>query len=146
MRRFPLLYLPLPRRRLPRLAVVAAVVSVFAVTGCAGTSTSSPPAGTSDAGAVPSSAPAAPAAPTVAGMVVYASTFDAVTTVRKVQEKLAAGGMVTATVDHAAAAASIGQKLRPTTVVIGGNPKAGTPLIAPRSSRRRSGSGSTSSC
>lgn len=68
--------------------------------------------------------------PVVAGLVVYASTFDVPTTVSKVQEKLAAGGMVIATVDHAAAAASIGQMLRPTTVVIGGSPKAGTPLIA----------------
>ncbi len=130
MRCFLLSHRALPHLRLPRFAVAAAVVSVFAMTGCAGTSTGSAPAGASGPGSVPSSAAAASAVPTVAGLVVYASTFDAATTVSKVQEKLAAGGMVTATVDHAAAAASIGQKLRPTTVVIGGNPRAGTPLIA----------------
>jgi len=130
VRCFLLSHRALPHLRLPRFAVAAAVVSVFAMTGCAGTSTGSAPAGASGPGSVPSSAAAASAVPTVAGLVVYASTFDAATTVSKVQEKLAAGGMVTATVDHAAAAASIGQKLRPTTVVIGGNPRAGTPLIA----------------
>lgn len=130
MRRSLLTHLRLPHLRLPRLAVVAAVVSVFAVTGCAGTSTGSAPAGASGPGSASPSVAAASAVPTVAGLVVYASTFDAATTVKKVQERLAAGGMVTATVDHAAAAASIGQKLRPTTVVIGGNPKVGTPLIA----------------
>jgi len=130
VRSFLLSHRALPHLRLPRFTVAAAVVSVFAMTGCAGTSASSGPAGVSVPGSVPSSAAAASAVPTVAGLVVYASTFDAATTVKKVQEMLAAGGMVTATVDHAAAAASIGQTLRPTTVVIGGNPKAGTPLIA----------------
>jgi len=130
MRRLPLTHLRLPHFRLPRLAMVAAGVSVFAVTGCGGTSTGSAPAGASRPASASPTAASASTVPMVAGLVVYASKFDAATTVKQVQEKLTAGGMVTATVDHAAAAASIGQQLRPTTVVIGGNPKAGTPLIA----------------
>lgn len=39
------------------------------------------------------------------------------------------GVNVVATVDHAAAASKAGMKLRPTRVVIFGNPKAGTPLM-----------------
>jgi uncharacterized protein (DUF302 family) len=39
------------------------------------------------------------------------------------------GAKVVAKVDHAAAAAGVGLELRPTTVVIFGNPKLGTPLM-----------------
>ncbi len=42
---------------------------------------------------------------------------------------VAAGGTVIATVDHAAAARGAGLELPPTTVVIFGNPQAGTPLM-----------------
>ena len=40
-----------------------------------------------------------------------------------------AGATVFAKIDHAAAASSVGSSLRPTTVLIFGNPKAGTPLM-----------------
>jgi uncharacterized protein (DUF302 family) len=39
------------------------------------------------------------------------------------------GATIVARVDHAAAAAKVGLTLRPTTVFIFGNPKAGTPLM-----------------
>jgi uncharacterized protein (DUF302 family) len=39
------------------------------------------------------------------------------------------GAKIVAKVDHAAAAAGVGLELRPTTVVIFGNPKLGTPLM-----------------
>jgi uncharacterized protein (DUF302 family) len=41
-----------------------------------------------------------------------------------------AGNTVFATIDQAAAAQTVGLKLRPTTLIIFGNPKAGTPLMA----------------
>jgi uncharacterized protein (DUF302 family) len=41
----------------------------------------------------------------------------------------AAGSVVFATIDQAAAAQSVGLQLRPTTLVIFGNPKAGTPFM-----------------
>jgi uncharacterized protein (DUF302 family) len=41
----------------------------------------------------------------------------------------AAGATIFARVDHAAAAASVGLALRPTTLFLFGNPKAGTPLM-----------------
>lgn len=69
------------------------------------------------------------AVPEVAGMVIHASEFDVDTTIATVQDRLSAAGMVVATVDHAAGAASVGQELRPTTLVIGGAPAAGTPLL-----------------
>ncbi|MEM9839599.1 MAG: DUF302 domain-containing protein [Pseudomonadota bacterium] len=55
----------------------------------------------------------------------FAATLSALTTA------LDKRGLKTfAVVDHAAGAASIGVELEPTTLVIFGNPKAGTPLIA----------------
>jgi uncharacterized protein (DUF302 family) len=41
----------------------------------------------------------------------------------------ARGAAILARVDHAAAAASVGMPLRPTEVVLFGNPRAGTPLM-----------------
>jgi uncharacterized protein (DUF302 family) len=40
-----------------------------------------------------------------------------------------AGAAILARIDHAAGAASVGLPLRPTTVLLFGNPKAGTPLM-----------------
>ena len=48
---------------------------------------------------------------------------------RFLAEAAAAGMIVVARIDHARAAASVGQSLRPTEVIIFGNPKAGTPLM-----------------
>jgi len=65
----------------------------------------------------------------VAGLVVFASEYDVAETAQRVQDALAEAGMVTATVDHQANAESVGAELRPTTLVIGGAPMAGTPLM-----------------
>lgn len=68
-------------------------------------------------------------APDVPGLVVYASEHDVDATAQRVQDALSEVGMVTATIDHQANAESVGSELRPTTLVIGGAPMAGTPLL-----------------
>lgn len=58
------------------------------------------------------------------------STSDVPTTVERLAVAAEAKGFtVVARVDHAAAAAGAGMELRPTTVVIFGNPRGGTPLM-----------------
>lgn len=71
-------------------------------------------------------------APDVPGLVVYASEHDVPGTVQRVEDALAEAGMVTLSLDHQANAESVGMELRPTTVVIGGAPKIGTPLLVER--------------
>ncbi|MGB3829085.1 MAG: DUF302 domain-containing protein [Ornithinimicrobium sp.] len=68
-------------------------------------------------------------APDVPGLVVYSSEHDVPGTVERVQDALSEAGMVTLTLDHQSNAESVGMQLRPTTVVIGGAPKIGTPLL-----------------
>ncbi|MGB3772535.1 MAG: DUF302 domain-containing protein [Rhodococcus sp. (in: high G+C Gram-positive bacteria)] len=63
-------------------------------------------------------------------MATYIATGSFEDTVAAVQAALGEAGMVVATLDHAANAASVGQQLRPTTLVIGGNSRAGTPVMA----------------
>ncbi|MEJ5945778.1 DUF302 domain-containing protein [Pseudokineococcus basanitobsidens] len=104
------------------------------------------PVGWSRAGAVAAAAgaavlalaTAAPAAatgtptgepPEVPGLVVYASDTDVDATAQAVQDALSANGMVTAVLDHQENAASVGMELRPTTLVVGGAPPVGTPLL-----------------
>lgn len=70
-----------------------------------------------------------PGPPEVAGLVVYASDYDVPETAKRVQDALNDAGMVTLTLDHQANAESVGATLRPTTVVIGGAPPVGTPLL-----------------
>lgn len=71
----------------------------------------------------------AEAAPQVPGLAVYESRYGVAETSRRVQVGLHEAGMVSAVVDHAANAAGIGEELRPTTLVIGGSPASGTPLL-----------------
>lgn len=60
--------------------------------------------------------------------VVSASAFDS--TVARLERAAVANGLtVAATIDHAAAARKAGLTLRPTTLIIAGNPAAGTPLM-----------------
>jgi uncharacterized protein (DUF302 family) len=54
----------------------------------------------------------------------FAETVDHLT-----QAITAAGNTVFATIDQAAAAHAVGLTLRPTTLIVFGNPKAGTPLM-----------------
>ncbi len=64
------------------------------------------------------------------GITAQESNADVATTVERLTTALEAKGMkVFATIDHAAGAQSIGDELRPTTVVIFGNPKVGTGMM-----------------
>jgi uncharacterized protein (DUF302 family) len=64
------------------------------------------------------------------GVVLIPSASDVKTTMDKLQKALTEKGVtIFARIDHAAAAKSIGQPLRPMEVLIFGNPKVGTPLM-----------------
>jgi uncharacterized protein (DUF302 family) len=61
------------------------------------------------------------------------SAHDVAATVQRLGKAIEArGAKIVATVDHAAAATAAGLELRPTTLVIFGNPKLGTPLMQSR--------------
>src|SRR5271167_4015829 len=64
------------------------------------------------------------------GLVSVASKYSVKDTLDRLEADLKAKGItVFARVDHAAGAASVAMPLRPTEVLIFGNPKAGTPLM-----------------
>lgn len=64
------------------------------------------------------------------GLTVRASAFGPGETMDRLVAAVTARGMaVLARIDHAAAAAEVGLELRPTEVLIFGNPRAGTPLM-----------------
>ncbi len=64
------------------------------------------------------------------GLITLASKFEPKETMDRLSAAVAAHGMsVLARIDHAAAAAQAGLALRPTEVLIFGNPRAGTPLM-----------------
>jgi uncharacterized protein (DUF302 family) len=66
----------------------------------------------------------------VDGLITVQSNFDPDQTTSKLETAVKAKGMTLfAKIDHAAAAASVGLPLRPTTVVIFGAPKGGTVLM-----------------
>lgn len=65
-----------------------------------------------------------------ADMIIKDSAADFAATVQRLQTEIESrGATIVATVDHAAAASANGLQLRPTTLVIFGNPKLGTPLM-----------------
>ncbi len=64
------------------------------------------------------------------GLITRDSAYDVPATVARLTDVLHAKGIVLfATIDHAAGAAEAGLELRPTVLLIFGNPKAGTPLM-----------------
>src|ERR1700742_198780 len=64
------------------------------------------------------------------GLITLASKYTPKDTVDRLVAAVTARGMaVLARIDHAAAAHAVGLELRPTEVVLFGNPKAGTPLM-----------------
>jgi uncharacterized protein (DUF302 family) len=68
-----------------------------------------------------------------ADLIVKESAVDFATTVQRLQAEIEKrGAKIVATVDHAAAAKASGLELRPTTVIIFGNPALGTPLMEGR--------------
>jgi len=65
-----------------------------------------------------------------AGLINVKSSYDVKTTADRLESKLTQKGMtVFIRVDHAAGAQSVGKKLRPTELIIFGNPKVGTALM-----------------
>ena len=64
------------------------------------------------------------------GLVVFKSSFSAKETMNRLEENAKQRGLnVFARIDHAAGAAKVGKTLRPTEVLIFGNPQGGTPLM-----------------
>jgi uncharacterized protein (DUF302 family) len=64
------------------------------------------------------------------GLVQVASKYGVEETVKRLQDVLADRGVQVFTViDHSGEAEKVGMKMRPTKVVIFGNPKGGTPLM-----------------
>lgn len=64
------------------------------------------------------------------GLIVVKSNHSVAATADKLESVLGEKGMtVFARIDHAAGAESVGKQLRPTELVIFGNPKVGTPLM-----------------
>ena len=64
------------------------------------------------------------------GLVSIPSSFDPKETMDRLEAALRASGVtIFARIDHAAGAAGVGETLRPTELLIFGNPKAGTPLM-----------------
>jgi len=114
------------KRRSPlRLLIAAAIWSTLQIVvwlGAAGGAVADP----SDAQSTPQNDPV----PNVAGMVIYKSTYPAAETVARVQNQLNSIGKVATTVDFAQTAQWVEKTLRPTTVIIGGNPKAAAPIMA----------------
>jgi uncharacterized protein (DUF302 family) len=67
------------------------------------------------------------------GLVTIAAAHSVKDTIDRLAAGLAARGIaVFARIDHAAGAASVGMALRPTELLIFGNPKGGTPLMQAR--------------
>ena len=65
-----------------------------------------------------------------ADLIVKKSAADFATTVQRLESEITKrGATIVATVDHGAAAKASGFELRPTTVIIFGNPALGTPLM-----------------
>lgn len=68
---------------------------------------------------------------TIDGLIVFNSDFDPRQTMDRLADAVANRGMtILACIDHAAAAHDVGMQLRPTEVLIFGNPKAGSPLMS----------------
>jgi uncharacterized protein (DUF302 family) len=64
------------------------------------------------------------------GLITKPSAHPADKTIERLEEALKAHGLVVFTrLDHAAAAASVGLKMPPSTVVVFGNPRVGTPAF-----------------
>ena len=73
----------------------------------------------------------------VADLVTLSSAHGATETVERLTALLARKGIeLFAHIDHAAAARKVGLTLRPTQVLIFGNPRAGTPPMQARADRR----------
>jgi uncharacterized protein (DUF302 family) len=69
------------------------------------------------------------------GLITIASAFSVAETIDRLAAAVVSRGLaVFARIDHAAGATEVGMPLRPTQVLIFGNPKGGTPLMQERQS------------
>lgn len=101
--------------------VIAAAFVVITALPAVGTATSRREADAPDA---------VEPASNIDGLIIARSSYTAAVTLERLLTMAGQRGLtVFAQVDHAAGAEKIGQMLRPTTVVIVGNAKAGTPLM-----------------
>jgi uncharacterized protein (DUF302 family) len=67
---------------------------------------------------------------TATGLITIRSQHSVKVTIDRLESDLKAAGVsIFARIDHAAGAASVGMELRPTELLIFGNPRAGTPLM-----------------
>lgn len=72
----------------------------------------------------------APAAQAAEGIIAQKSSFGAKETMDRFEEVVKGKGMnIFARINHAAGARKVGQDLRPTELLVFGNPKGGTPLM-----------------
>ena len=70
---------------------------------------------------------------TVEGLITIPSSFGATETTDRLEAAVrASGAAIFARIDHAAGAASVGESLGPTELLIFGNPQVGTPLMQAR--------------
>ena len=64
------------------------------------------------------------------GLISVRSPYDVETTVQRLEQQVTKRGLnIFARIDHAAGAAKVGMTLRPTTLLVFGNPKGGTPFM-----------------
>lgn len=67
---------------------------------------------------------------TIDGLTTIASSFGASETIARLEAEILGRGLtIFARIDHAAGAAEVGMTLRPTTLIIFGNARGGTPLM-----------------
>lgn len=131
-----------PRR--PRLARAhagrgaVAVALVLAAAGCSAQDAETAVAASSDSVVSPSTVPSPGSSPSLvagvetgAGLVTVPSAMTVADTVSRITAAVEANDAlsIVATVDHAAAAQEAGLELPPTTLLLVGNPRAGTPLM-----------------
>jgi len=64
------------------------------------------------------------------GLIVIRSPYDAEMTMQRLEQQVTSRGLdIFARIDHAAGAARVGATLRPTMLLVFGNPKGGTPFM-----------------
>jgi uncharacterized protein (DUF302 family) len=116
-------------RRLAMGLVAAGLLGALA--GCAANGMRAAAAPASAAPASPAPAPAiSNSVGTPAGLVAIKSPHSAAATMARLEEQVKQRGLaVVAKVDHAAGAVRVGKTLRPTELLIFGNPQGGTPLM-----------------
>lgn len=111
------------------LKMMAGVLLAGGLTGCTAMATSEQ-AATTDTAQGAATATAAKDVQAQDGLLTVRSNYSATESVQRIQDAVKAKGMtVFAVIDHQAAAREAGLSMPAATVVIFGNPKAGTPMM-----------------